>query len=81
MSLPIFSWKQKHAKALSLVFPQMLMVHFVGTPHCLAIAAGGISENLEPLVDKDIMHKEIGKAVRKYPYTYGKPYFQHIILP
>src|SRR5690349_13054583 len=51
----------QHSKAFALVFAQMFVVHFVGAPDCTEINRIGVPENFEPLMDKYIVHHEIGK--------------------
>jgi len=57
------------------------MVHFVGAPNGFAITAGCIAEYLKPLVDKNIVNKEICQSIGKYAQTYSKSYVQYAHIP
>lgn len=48
------------------------MVHFMGSSNAFCVPIISISEYFETLVDKNIVHKKIGKSISKNAQTNGQ---------
>jgi len=56
-----------------MLFSTMFVMHLMSFSNSFKIRVIGISQNLKPLVDKDIVDKEIGHPVKQNAQSYEKP--------
>ncbi len=57
----------KHAKTLTMLFTQMFVVHLVRPAYGTEVDVIGLAQPLEPLMDKNVVHKKVGKSVNRDP--------------
>ena len=57
------------------------MMHFVRAPDALSIPIVGISEHLKPLMNKNIVDKEVRQSVAKDPQTNRQSCMEIVIAP
>ncbi len=68
--VPVFFCDHQHSKAFTLIFFQMLMMHFMRPPDTSHIYIIAACEKFYSLVDYNIMYQEICKAVHCYTCAY-----------
>jgi hypothetical protein len=61
--LEVFEGDEKHSKTLSILLSEVLVMDFMGAPDAPGVPVVRISEELEPLVDKNIVNHKIGDPV------------------
>jgi hypothetical protein len=65
LPLEIFKRDKEHPETLPVLFAEVFVVDFVCPPDAPGIPVIGIPEHFKTLVDKDVMHQEIGNPVGK----------------
>jgi hypothetical protein len=85
--IPVFPCYEQHTKTFTLVTVKVPVMHFMRPPDGPDIPVITAGEPFEPLVNDDIMHQEISKAISHDPKTdrlhppymivCAKPYQQH----
>ena len=60
---PIFFVHEQHAKAFTLMFAEMLVVHFMCPSNRFYVGVIASAEPFESLVDDHVMDQEIGETV------------------
>nr|AOE05706.1 hypothetical protein [uncultured bacterium] len=74
LSFKILKGDYQHPKTFAVFFPQMLVMHFVGSPDPFGIPIVCFSKHFKALVDKNIVHYKIGGSVSHNSKAYGKTY-------
>jgi hypothetical protein len=69
--LEIFKGDKEHTEAFPVLLAQVLVVDFVCPADAPGIPVIGVSEDFKSLVDKDIMHQEIGDSICQDPQANG----------
>ena len=55
----------EHAKTLTMFFTKMFVVHLVRPAYGTEVDVIGLAQPLEPLMDKNVVHKKVGKPVNR----------------
>lgn len=79
--LEVFERNKQHPEAFAFFFAKVLVVHFVCPAYGARISVVDVAEQLKTLVDEDVVHDKIGKAVAKNTDPDGDPNFKHIKPP
>ena len=72
LSFKILKRDYQHPKTFAVFFPQMFVMHFVGSPDPFGIPIVRFSEHFKALVDKNIVYYKVGGSVSHDSKTYGK---------
>ena len=72
---------KQHPKTFTVFLAKVLVVHLVCPADSTRVTIVDVAEQLEPLVDKNVMNDEVGKAIGENSQPDSEPDFENSILP
>ena len=79
--LKVLERRQQHAETLTILLTQMLVVNLMRSTDALGVPVVGVSKHLKTLMDKDVVHQEVGHTIGEDSQAYGQSCPKVVILP